>query len=317
MNSTISSLLILRLRQVKRILQDIGFVYLVLLSPLLFIAVLKIWEFLVKTESAYSLGLIISLFFLVIHLNRKDGHFLPRLPISSFQACFSEYLLAWIPLAIIAGFAGNWQSPLFLLFSIFLISFIPPGWLKTNISSRWSFQQTPKLAFEWRSGLRKHFFPIVVLYIAGLGLSFFTATLPIVAFLILTFLMTFYENLEPKELMEIFFDKGSFLWTKVKLHSSVLHLFFLPLYFLFMIFHYPYWYVLAFIIIFLQSVITFALFYKYAFYRPKRKKVSASTGNAIFLMCALFPLTFPISLAMLFIYGHKAKNNLAEYYNYA
>ncbi len=314
MNPTISSLLTLRLRQVKRILQDIGFVYLVLLSPLLFIAVLKAWEILVEIEWTYLPGLIVLVLFLMIHLNRKDGHFLPRLPISAFQACFSEYLLAWFPLAVIAGFAGNWQSPLVALIGIVFIAIIPPGLLKSSIKSRWSFQQIPPLAFEWRSGFRKHFIPIAFLYLAGLGLSYFTASLPLVAFFIATFLMTFHEKLEPKELMEIFFDKGSFLWVKIKLHSTVLHLFFLPLYLLFLVFHYPYWYVLVFIILFLQSIITFSIFYKYAHYRPKRKHVNASTPNAIFLMCALFPLTFPISLAMLLIYGQKAKNNLAQYY---
>jgi hypothetical protein len=252
---------------------------------------------------------------LSVHFYRPDKKWLMHLPFKKWQLFLIEYSFATLPVSIaMIGFFQNWKlAALFQLCAI-LVSFVPNfNTKKTQQTWFLNLNKIPLEAFEWRVGLRKAF-PIIFLYLIGFFVAKYVAGVPIVCLLIILFGMSFYETLEPKELLEASLLKGGLLKRKVWVHSLFIHIAFLPLYGLFLVFHTKYWYFLLALFLVIEASLLFAIFFKYAHYLPRRQKAPNQTQVGFFFLGLIVPFFTPGAIVAIFIYWRKAVKRINYFY---
>lgn len=310
----IGRILDFRLRQFGRILKEIGAGYFILLALVCFGFFMGIVETLVKNDSIW-MGLVGAMIAASIHFSRKDLFFLKQLGISSKKLFFLEYLLLNIPLIAALVFGGNYLGVLILFISVFILSLIPTPEIEgKSFANSMDFNWLPGKVFEAKSYLRKFVFPLALVYLIGLLTAKFIAA-PIVLILILALTFTgFFEEIENKDLFESMHFTGGILFNKCKQYLSLYLFLSLPFILLFLFFNMQYWYILLAALFIGSTLILFNIVYKYAHYSPYRKRVYNSTVNGIFIVFAIVPFTYPVTLLYLIYYWRKASINLKRYY---
>jgi uncharacterized membrane protein len=123
-----------------------------------------------------------------------------------------------------------------------------------------------------------------------------------------------FDAIENKELLEGAVLRKHWLRSKILEQTGVFHLTMLPPYFLFLLFHYSYWYILAAVFVIVSGFLTFAISYKYAHYYPGRKKSNNQLPVALFLLFLLNPFFAPATLVFLWVYYRRAVKNMKLYY---
>src|SRR5699024_5703791 len=122
---------------------------------------------------------------------------------------------------------------------------------------------------------------------------------------LLGFLPEVYNQLESKELIEIYSTNSSFLSSKLKDHSVFIQLLFLPLYLLFVVFHYQFWYLLIYLIIIFELSFCFGLFYNYSQIQISNSNIHNHFPFALFFI--VFIVFFPIGCFIIYLYWTKAQ----------
>jgi len=258
-----------------------------------------------------GLGLI-----LMTHARRQDKGFLRLLNRSPWQVFLVEYTIAVLPLSVIAGVAlSDWQNPLLLQIGVTLIAFLPPGFSsffqpKGGTDLNW----IPTTYFELKCVLRKDFKWLFPLYVIGLVTSMFAVSMPVVVLLFMLSAAGAYDAIENKELLEKTLLKKNWLRSKIAQELKVFHLGMLPLYSLFLIFHFHYWHILIAVIFIATGLLVFTIAYKYAHYYPGRKKANSQLPMALFMLFLMNPFFAPGTLVYLWIYYRRANRNIKLYY---
>jgi len=318
MKKNLATIMTIRARQLFRQLQEIGWIYLVLLSPLLLIFVLRILEW-VQEGGIPVAGIGILLVLLLFHLSRKDIGFLSQLDLVPAIVFAVEYFMGLLPISLLFLFAtGHGLEPLIIQLGALLIAVIPR---KHKWRQKWDFSlflNWPNvIAFEWRMGLRR-FLPFwALLYLLALVFSSYTAVIPVFLLLFTFNASSFYDALEGKELLETLHFREYLLTSKLKSQVAVFHGLMLPHYLLFLFWHAQYWYILLVLMILAQLLLLMSLFYKYANYQPSRIKVQNQVVISVFAVCLFnpfMPVLFPGIILYLYRYWQKAQNNLRLYY---
>ena len=318
MKKILFTIIKIRCNQFFRQLKEIGWIYLLLLLPLLLIFILRILEWVQKGEIPV-VGIGILFLLLLFHFQRKDIGFLSQLDLSPVIIFVAEYFLCLLPVSLLFLFAtGRGLEPLIIQLGALLIAFIPR---KHKWSKKWDlslFLNWPNVtAFEWRMGLRRYLPFWALLYLLALAFSNYTAAIP-VFILVFTFnASSFYDPLEGKELLETLHFREYLLTSKLKSQLLVFHGLMLPHYGFFLFWHTQYWYILLVLIILAQLLLLMSLFYKYANYQPSRIKVQNQVVVSVFAACLfnpLMPVLFPGIILYLYRYWRKAQNNLRLYY---
>lgn len=310
----IQTILNFRFRQIWRMLQDIGVILLLLVVPMFGVFFLRALKWLSEADW-WAAALVVFACLLSVHFYRPDKKWLMHLPFKKWQLFLLEYSFLILPFSVaMLGFFQNWRLAALFQISAILVSFIPNfNAKKTQRTWFLSLNKIPIEAFEWRVGLRQGF-PLIGLYFIGFFVAKYVAGVPIVCLLLILIGMSFYETLEPKELLEASLFRGGLLKRKVWVHSAFIHSVFLPLYGLFLFFHFKYWYLLLVLILVIEASLLFAIFFKYAHYLPRRQKAPNQTQVGFFFLGLIVPFFTPGAIVAIFIYWRKAVKRINYFY---
>lgn len=313
----LSLMIQLRAKQAFRVLQSIGWGY-VLVGALLIIFIfgLRILELLLNTDS-WSGGLLLLLPVLSTHLSRNDHRFLQQIAPYTYRSLlfFLEYLLGMLPLWVTLVLMGRADMVLVFILVLVLVAAVDQRWMPAIKWRALSFAWIPVRAFEWRSGLRRQGFLWLFFGLIGLVASHWVWAIPGTLVICALLGTSLYQDLEPKELLEEPFRRNYFLWQKIGLHTVVFHSCFAVSYGVYFIRHSDLWWILVLTIIAVQLLLSFSLLVKYANWLPHREKHQAQMIIAVFAGGLLIPYLAPASLLLWGYYYYKAKKRLQYFYH--
>lgn len=308
------TILSIRFKQFARILEEIGVIYVILLLVVLFPLSMGVLDQLAAIPPIWTAG-IMSAILLSIHLNRTDKDFVQLILHRPYMMYLLEYVVLAFPVWIWLMYLGNWLAVGILFLAVLVVGAIP-------LTIRLRRRQSPLLRFpasftkhyEWVNGLRKSTYLMLPLYIVGLALSGYTATIPIVLFLLGLMTTDFYMDCEPRIFLELYDGNArSFLRKKIRDHLIIFWLCALPLVALFLVFHYSYWYILL-VVIFVVSVFpVLSITLKYASYQPNIRLTQNSFTLGLMVAFLCVPFTQPVPLVMTVIYYRRAVKNLNDF----
>jgi len=173
----------------------------------------------------------------------------------------------------------------------------------------------PFACFEWRAGLRKNGWIIVLLILVGLIFAHRSPAVTIVAMILINFITaSWYKDFETFEMFIRYKDSKEVLQKKYGWQFLLGTLLMLPLAIFFMINFASLWYVLLVVLIFCFAINVFAISYKYAGYHPSRRRTESDLAVGIFSLCMFIPFFAPITLVYLTIYFFRARKNIRIQY---
>lgn len=310
-----NTLIRLRLRQLKRILNEIGIGYFIIV--LIFFLAILFYDYLfysLKDKAVFIFGLtVVSV--LAAHIQRKDKEFIYTHVSHPVQNIFSEYLLFSLPFALPALFTNQWYYfPLLVICLLFIAN------ITTSLKVRTLF---PKLSniistknFEWLSGIRNNYFGLLLFIVLAVATSPLRIVPLIFLWLIVGAICGFY--LECESLQILFSSKSSskeFIKKKIFEHSKLLLFILVPVLILNSIFNPELILInIAFLLIQLATII-FAILLKYSIYLPNENIKGNSILMAFVSICTFIPFLLPVPLIMCFRNYGKAVKNLNHYLN--
>jgi hypothetical protein len=309
-----TTLLNIRLIQIKRELNDVGLRIVILLGLLFFLIFVSFISY-QKTPDAYYLTAFLFFICLSIQSTRNDKAFVyshiekPQLEI------YSEYFVLTFPFAVSSLFTANWFCYPILLVALFSIPF-----LKYTLPQKTYFKNItsiiPASCFEWISGFRKSFLFLTPLYTLAIGFCWIKI-LPLFLFWLITItIVSFYIEFEPIQMLrEGNYSSKRFLRQKLYQHSKYLLILYAPVLFVNTILNFEYWVVNLLFIPVQLSLLCFAICLKYSSYQPRKNLGGGSIIFAFVSLGSVIPFLLPVPLIMAFIYYGKAKNNLNIYLN--
>ncbi|MFK7806648.1 MAG: hypothetical protein AB8F74_02500 [Saprospiraceae bacterium] len=308
-------LLQFRFKQAYRALREVGVLLLLLVSPLLLIFVLSLLE-MVQQTGAPLIGLLGLYAVFTIHARRQDGGFLRLLNFSSWKVYLMEYTVAAIPLSLLSVIVLlDFLNPLLLHIGAALIAFLPSGFSSYfQTSGGAALNWVPNQYYEYKTALRKDFKWVVLLYLIGIATSVYAVSMPVVILLLLLISAAAFDPIENKEILEKTVLQKNWLFSKTLKQLKAFHLSMLPIYALYLFFHYEYWIILLAVSIVGTALITFAVSYKYAHYYPGRKSANNKMPISIFILFLMVPFLAPANIVYLIVYYRRAKRNMTLYY---
>ena len=318
MRTTLSHYLGFRAKQIFRILKDIGLGHLIILTPLFFIAILGVLQFILTSET-FSVAACLLFTLAGHHWNRKDRFFLEQLSLPIFIIFCLDYWILCSPFVACFIFWDKWQNLLILGIGLSLLVLIKPSYHKGINKKTLHFfwlEWIPIELFEWRTGLRKNIGLFSLVYFLGLGLCFYPITTPIFVFLMAWVATTFFQFFENKDLLLAVNHDKKLLQKKTIGSLKIFNILLLPHYLLFIFFNPQpiYLGILALVSLVAQLILIFSISLKYKTYSFHEHKVYNSFPLVIFVACWPIPFLWPIPFFMLFHFWKKAKENLIYLY---
>lgn len=316
MNNKSPSILILklRLRQLWRILKEVGWVNFILLSPFLILLVLGTLEHLSTTTHLGGVVLI-AMSLGGMHWQRKDRWFLQQFTKHIFTVFLVEYTVLLAPIWMSLLLFGQWLHVAFLCFTVLLVAgFKPPILSGKQLFKKRDLYWIPPILFEWRTGLRRYFWWYIIIYLSVLIGSCQVVVVPIGMVLFVLSVVSFFNDLENRDLLLAVNYDQNLLKRKVGQSLLLFHALLLPFYGAFIYFHYQYWYVWVVLGTISSLLITFAICVKYKSYRFEYQKVHNNLAIGIFVGCWCIPFLWPVPIIMLVVYWRQAQRNLIHHY---
>jgi hypothetical protein len=309
-----NKLLKIRILQFNRELKGAGFAWLFLIGTVALMMKCA-YVALIDNKLAALVPCALLLICTYIQINRSDKNFVYKHIEQPFLAIYAEYALLIAPFIAMALFTKNW----YLLFITYLLLLIIPL-IKISPAPKTLFpgisRIIPAINFEIISGLRKSFFPIIILYLLALAFCWFRIA-PLVFLWLIT--MTFISIYDEGESLTILREQAlsikEFLKRKMQRHAFYMLLLYFPVIFIQAAFNPDLW-IINLLFIPLQIIILcLAICLKYANYKPGEKLIAGNGTMSIVAMMSLIPYLLPIPLFMAFENYGKACNNLKKYLN--
>ncbi|MDC0230820.1 hypothetical protein OAK19_02550 [Aureispira] len=307
-----------RLKQLFRVLKDIGVANILLLLPVIIIFILGALQH-ILTSNNVSAALCLLFLITSIHFTRKDRFFLEQLKAPLFLFFLLDYIIICCPGLACFIFWGKWYNLLGIGIGTLILSLIRPTYasnLKRNKLTLLNLKWIPISLFECRSGFRKNIIGFICLYFSGIFLSYYPIALPIVLFIMALGISSFFHVFENKDLLLAVNRNMDLLPIKSFGSLKMFNLLMLPHYILFVIQHNSYQYLLFLMVICIlsQFIIVFSICMKYKSYRFNAYKLYSSLPLAIFIGTMCIPFLWPITIIMLIQYWKKAQENLSHHY---
>lgn len=311
-----SMLLQIRWWQIRKEARGIGLLYIAVLLLLAFVVAAALYQCYRKNmQQALIASGIIILAVLALQVSRKDKIFIRRHMVGGVRNIALEYIVLMLPFTCTVLLSPHWW--LFFLVqtafvSIARITTAPGQQVWFGFLSTW----IPPRDFEWLSGFRKNFLPLVLFYAAALGLCWLRIA-PLVALWIITTIVTsFYIEGEPLHILKAESNSPAvMLRAKMRRHLSLLFVISLPVLLINTLLCPAMWWLnLAFLLT--QGILlVFAILLKYTTYRPD----SLSSGNNLLLgmmsVSVLIPFLLLLPLLMSIRNYRRAVVNLKDYYH--
>jgi hypothetical protein len=287
----------IRISQLARMMNGLGLFRFLLLLALLLVLFRAIWFWSSKESSAWIAASLAGALLLIAHTKRSDRRFLQQY-IETYKAMMTaEYLLASLPLLAGLAYHRQWLQLLLLL----LVSVSLPM-LKPQHNHNGSIAPLQKLvpdkSIEWKSGLRRYWIPILILWFTGLVFSHHEAGILIVVLFISLFTASFFEPHEPLNVLRAAeLPVHSLLMYKFRWHLVPYLFFVTPLLVLYIIQQASWWFLAPLLLIAGLSVQLYAVLVRYAFYDPEGK----SNANGFFTSIGSIALFLPLMLPMVWL----------------
>ena len=306
------TLLYIRLRQFNREANGLG------LYLFVFIAIAAVLSFITYSQfknntDAWYIVVLLSIICLGIQYNRKDKEFIyKQLDKPHFQI-FLEYVFLTLPFSITSLITKNW-----FCFPLLLLVLICIPLLRFQFKHRTVFKNLsaviPASNYEWISGIRKQYIPVICLYL--LALVFCSVRiLPLGLLWFLTIIISsFHLENEPVHILRAGNKTArKFLSDKIKINIKYI----LILYSLPVIINAVF--VREFLIITLLfipvqiALLCFAVNLKYSTYKPQTNLLGNNVAFSIIAMLSAMPYFLPIPVILSIVYFYKAESNLKTY----
>lgn len=318
MLTPLSQYLSFRAKQFFRVLKDIGLGHLIILTPILFIGVLGVLQF-IFTSQNFTIAAFLLFSLIGNHWNRKDRFFLEQLSLPIAIIFCLDYWILSSPFIACFIFWAKWQNLIVLSIGISILALIKPPYRKGINKKMLHFfplEWIPIELFEWRTGLRKNTWLFLLLYSVGLGLSFYPITALVIIFLMALGVTTFFQFFENKDLLLALNHDRKILQKKTLGSLKLFNLLMLPHYLLFIFFNPEpiYLAVLAIVTSIAHLIIIFSIAMKYKTYSFHEHKIYNSLPLSIFVACWAIPFLWPIPILMVIRFWRKAKENLIYHY---
>ena len=308
------TLLYIRLKQLQRELNGLGLYVLPFAAIAGYLAYIFFKQFEQGKNVVFLLsGLTVICF--TIQFYRKDKSFIYKHIAKPHVQIFSEYLALTLPFSVSSIFTESWlYYPLFLLL-IYCIPFVKFQFRQRTVLKNLSSVISPD-SFEWISGIRKQFIPIISLYVLAAGFCWFRI-LPLLLLWLITILITsFHTECESIQILrEQVTDPTKFLLQKIKTNSIYIIILYTPLIIINTIFNKEFFLINMLFIPMQISLVCFAICLKYSLYRPNKIQTANNIPLAIVSLGSLLPHLIPVPAILSVIYFYKAGNNLQNYLN--
>ena len=309
----ISEIFKIRLKQLIRIIAEIGIIRTVVLFLILGFSLILMYTKL--NEESYREIVILSFaaIILLIHFKRKDKEFVNIYIGNPRILFFVEYLIISFPLIIAILYLELWIYAAAYLGSLIIIAIIKLKEKKLSINSLIQ-RLIPEENFEWKSGIRRNLFFAVGVWLIGFFTSFFIGSVPIVIFILGVIVLNFYEKFEPLAiLIANEYNPREFLFRKLQNHLIIFSVLISPLILSFLIFSPQYYYIPLIEFISFCILIVYTILLKYSFYRPEGISGATQIFTMIGIACLFIPVLIPIILLLSIKFLFKAINNLNYY----
>lgn len=297
-----------RFLQIFRALKHLGWTYVVLILPFLFISLLFFLEKITQIENKNMLLLGYIVIICIAHTKRSDLIFLNKVSVKKSILFILEYSFLCSPYSMLLLFLG-WYN-LFLLghLGIVILSILIANYnfhLQLK-STNWSLKWIPNDLFEWKGSIRMYHYGWVLLW----GLGLFMATHELAYFMfVFMFAGVIGGAFKPTEGKELKPTTTKDFYKKVAKNSLFLGLMLSPHFVMYLIYNNDFWYVLLGIMLYFFLFQCYCIFFKYANYVQYRA-VNNDFPVAIFIFLCPF---LPFSLILLFRTFSRAKKMI----NYA
>ena len=311
----IAEILNIRIKQLFRIILQIGIIRAIFLLGLLSFLFLYVFITLSeKSNQEFIVGAYVLLL-LTIQIKRKDKVFLniyAKVPQSIFQF---EYFLLSLPILIPLIYYGLWTYLLLFTICLIAIPFLRISIKQSSINS--VFQRIiPDENFEWKSGIRKTLITFIGIWLIGLSTSFFVASVPIAIFVLGVIILNFYEKSEPLQiLLADELNVKRFLIKKIKNHLLLFSVLIIPLILPFIVFNLEYYYIPLIEYAIFSILLIYTILLKYAFYQPNSKSGAMQIYTMIGVVSLFIPVLIPVVLLLSIKFAFQASNKLNFYLN--
>lgn len=306
------TLLYIRLRQFSREANGLG------LYLLVFIAIAAILSFITYSQfktnlNAWYIVVLLSIICLGIQYSRKDKEFIYKQLDKPYLQLFSEYLILTLPFSITSLITKSWYC-----FPLLLLVLICIPFLKFQFKHQASFKKLssviPASNYEWISGIRKQYIPVICLYLVAVAFCW-VRILPLALLWFLTILISsFYLENEPVHILRAGNKTaGKFLSDKIKINIKyILILYSLPV--IINVIFVREFLVITLLFIPVQiALICFAISLKYCTYKPNTNLLGNNVTFSIIAILSAMPYFLPVTLLLAIVYFYKAEKNLKFY----
>jgi len=306
---------LLRLKQIARMVSGVGIFHFLVLTGVVVLLIVGIIKVSLNPEYQLAVSVASVLAIISLHLRRKDLGFIRTYSEKPFLIHFAEYVLLTLPLSIPLIITKQYLLWMGYLTVILGLSSLRPVFKRQNLNTKIQ-SWIPARAFEWKSGIRKTFYPFLVVWLLGFLFSFLEASVPIAIFILGILIFSFYENGEPLDMLLAFEIRPSkLLLLKVKYHFILFLGLCLPLLLIFVVQHHSIWYIPIIILLLMGFGHLYLILLKYAWYSPAAKPAGIEILTSLAFIAIIIPVFMPVIWLLSIRFYFKAIKTLKPYLN--
>lgn len=256
-------------------------------------------------------GYLVSI--LIIHVKRPDKRFLKVNVANHHGILFFEYVLLAIPLLVCQLYLHYFEVAAITILALVVIPFTGFSIQRKGLNNRF-IRAIPDEAFEWKSGVRRYFIFMAMVWLVGIFASNYVGSVPVAIVLLGLVMVNFYEYGEPLPiLMSQELEANKFLFRKILIVQAIFSVVLLPLIIAFFIFHPELWFIPVIEYVLISFILWYAILLKYAFYKPNQQLIAGQIFTAIGAMSLFLPFLIPLLWILSVRFYFKSITNLKSY----
>ncbi|HEY9115984.1 MAG TPA: hypothetical protein VIN10_14910 [Bacteroidales bacterium] len=307
------SILHIRLKQVYRASSGLGLFRSIVALGLVLFLLMALYTYISKPGLAewITAGYLLSI--LTLHIKRPDKRFLRINLANHHVVLFFEYVLLALPLLVCLLYLQFFEIVSVSFLGLAVIPFLGFAFQKKGLNNR-IIRAIPDEAFEWKAGVRKYFIFGIIVWLTGLSTSWYVGSVPVAIIVLSLVVVNFFESSEPLSiLISPELSPKRFLFRKLLIAQAIISLMLLPLVLAFVLFHPELWYIPVAEYVLISFVLWYAIFLKYAFYRPNEQLIGGQVFTSIGAMSLFLPFLVPLVWILSVRFYLKSISNLNPY----
>jgi len=307
------SLLHIRIKQAYRSASGLGLFRSIIAGGLIIFLFMALYTYILKPGLGawISAGYLVSI--LTLHIKRPDKRFM-KVNMRNYQTIFFfEYFLLALPLLGCLLYFQFFELASATIVCLITIPFLGFSFQRKGLNNRF-IRAIPDEAFEWKSGVRRYFIFMAMVWLVGIFASNYVGSVPVAIVLLGLVMVSFYEYGEPLPiLMSQELEANKFLFRKILFVQAIFSVVLLPLIIAFFIFHPELWFIPVIEYVLISFILWYAILLKYAFYKPNQQLIAGQIFTAIGAMSLFLPFLIPLLWILSVRFYFKSITNLKSY----